>query len=167
MKNSYQIPRTKFHCSKIKDKCGALMTRFLGIDFGTKYTGIALSDHGGTLAFPLTSFNRFSRAQLQEAINGLINTYEVETIVVGLPISLDGILHGQGMKTHSFIEYLRLHLSIPVHPWNEQYSTQIATQFLQDAGHKPSKDKGPLNASAATVILQDYLDTHRLERNEY
>jgi len=143
------------------------MTRFLGIDFGAQYTGIALSDQGGTLAFPLTTFNHLSRAKLQKEINVLVNTHQVETIVVGLPISLDGDLHSQGLKTLSFIEYLGLHCPIPIQAWNEQYSTEKAIQILHETGHRPSKEKGQLNATAAAVILQDYLDTRRLEGNEY
>ncbi len=137
------------------------MKRMLGLDVGARRTGVALSDPTGTLASPLTTLARLDDSQGFEAIMALAREHSVEAIVVGLPVSLDGELHGQGREVAAFIEQLRGVSPVPVAEWNEQFTTAEAERLLRQAGRKPSKDRGRVDAVAAAVILQDYLDAHR------
>ena len=137
------------------------MKRMLGLDVGTRRTGVALSDPTGTLASPLTTLTRSDDALGLEAITDLAREHGVEAIVVGLPVSLDGGLHGQGREVAAFIDRLRGVSPVPVAEWNEQFTTAEAERLLRQAGRKPSRDRGRVDAVAAAVILQDYLDAHR------
>ena len=137
------------------------MKRMLGLDVGARRTGVALSDPTGTLASPLTSLTPGDDAQCLEAVTALVREHAVEVIVVGLPVSLDGELHGQGREVAAFIERLRGVSPVPVAEWNEQFSTAEAERLLRQSGRKPSRDRGRVDAVAAAVILQDYLDAHR------
>lgn len=138
------------------------MKRMLGLDVGARRTGVALSDPTGAIASPLTTLpRRDDDAQNLDAITALAREHEVEAIVVGLPVSLDGNLHGQGREIAAFIEQLRGVSPVPVAEWNEQFTTAEAERLLRQAGRKPSRDRGRVDAVAAAVILQDYLDAHR------
>ncbi len=138
------------------------MKRMLGLDVGTRRTGVALSDPTGTLASPLTTLpRRDDDAQDLDTITALAREHEVEAIVVGLPVSLDGKLHGQGREIAAFIDRLRCVSPVPVAEWNEQFTTAEAERLLRQSGRKPSRDRERVDAVAAAVILQDYLDAHR------
>ena len=136
------------------------MARLLGLDVGARRTGVALSDPTGTLASPLTALTRSSEARDLEAIVELARQHDAEAIVVGLPISLDGALHAQGQKVQAFIEKLREVSPIPVEPWDERFSTAEAERLLREAGIQPSRERGRVDAAAAAIILQGYLDAH-------
>ena len=139
----------------------APMKRMLGLDVGARRTGVALSDPTGAIASPLTTIARSDDAQCLEAVTALAREHEVEAIVVGLPVSLDGELHSQGREVAAFIDRLRGVSPVPVAEWNEQFTTAEAERLLRQAGRKPSRDRGRVDAVAAAVILQDYLDAHR------
>jgi putative holliday junction resolvase len=152
------------------------MTRFLALDVGEARIGIALSDGTGFLASPYTTLH-VSRVEEETltAIQRLINETEAESLVVGLPISLDGEIHMQGQRIQSFAEQLRSVISIPLVFWDERYSTVEAQRLLAQPGGSASnkhekrngrrgqskrRHKGhEIDALAATVILQDYLDS--------
>ena len=81
-----------------------------------------------------------------------------DCIVVGLPISLDGTLHGQAQRTQAFCEALRKSSPIPVENCDERFSTAEAEYALRDVGIQPSRQKWKVDAIAAAVILQRWLD---------
>jgi putative holliday junction resolvase len=152
------------------------MTRLLALDVGEARIGVALSDATGFLASPYTTLH-VSQAEGQTLadIQRLIGETEAETLVVGLPISLDGELHTQGQRIQSFAEQLRSVISIPLVFCDERYSTVEAQRLLAQSGGSGSgkrekrngrrgqtkrRHKGhEIDALAATVILQDYLDS--------
>lgn len=150
------------------------MTRWMALDVGEARIGVALSDPGGFLASPYTTL-RVSRDELQTyaAIQRLVNETEAEGLVIGLPISLDGQIHAQGEHVQAFAERLRPHITIPITFWDERYSTVEAERLLagQDEGRgrrnrrrdRPARarKRHSIDALAATVILQEYLDDLR------
>lgn len=152
------------------------MARLMALDVGQARIGIAVSDSSGILASPYTTLHvSRDEARTWQAIQRLIGETEAEGLVIGLPISLDGQIHGQGERVQAFAERLKEHISIPVTFWDERLSTVEAERLLagreQDAGGKPfrrgsrrrhvtqgrRKHQG-IDAMAAAVILQDYLD---------
>jgi len=152
------------------------MTRFLALDVGAARIGLALSDATGFLASPYTTLHvSHVEGETLTAIQRLINETEAESLVVGLPVSLDGEIHMQGQRVQSFAEQLRSVISIPLVFWDERYSTVEAQRLLAQPGgsevgkhEKRNERRGKakrrrksheIDALAATVILQDYLDS--------
>ncbi|MBP6946431.1 MAG: Holliday junction resolvase RuvX [Candidatus Pacebacteria bacterium] len=121
--------------------------RLMGIDYGTKRVGIALTDEGGSMAFPHIVLD--NDAKLLERLEKIIEEREVKEIVIGH--SLDR--SGQANKVHSEVEELigdlTLRVGLPIHLEPEQYSTQEA---LRDQGRTTQTD-----ASAAAIILNSFL----------
>ncbi len=152
------------------------MARLLALDVGTVRIGVAVSDATGFLASPYTTLQvSRDKTQLWAAIQRLIEETEAEGLVIGLPVSLDGQLHGQARLIQSFAEQLKAHIDLPVIFWDERLSTVEAERLIsqrdQDMGNKRSTSQGQqrsrgkrrhkgqqIDALAATVILQDYLD---------
>ena len=86
-------------------------------------------------------------------------------IIVGIPLSLNGHGGPQAKKTIRFVNVLKQQTDLPITMVNEQYSTKEATQLMQRSGMTPSKNRGALDAAAAAVILQDYLDQKARQGN--
>ena len=152
------------------------MTRFLALDLGEARIGVALSDATGFLASPYTTLHTSrDEGQVFAAIHRVIDETEAEALVIGLPVSLDGEIHMQGQRIQSFAEQLRPSLNIPLVFWDERYSTVEAQRLLTRSGgdeigirQKRNRQRSQAkrrhkghesDALAATVILQDYLDS--------
>ena len=137
------------------------MGRTLALDFGDKRIGVALSDPTGLLGSPLTTLTRTNPRHNFNAILDLVTEHEIETIVVGLPISLNGTIGPQGQKTLNFCDELRETISVPIKMLNEQYTSAEAELRIRESGEKPSKNRGRVDAIAAAIILQEWLDAER------
>jgi putative Holliday junction resolvase len=135
--------------------------RILALDVGERRIGVALSDPSGTLASPLTKITRRSAQRDIQAVLDLAQHHDVERIVVGLPLSLDGSVGPQAKQVQRFVRALAAQASVPVETWDERLSTWDASQRLRETGVRPSRERARLDAAAATIILQSYLDAHR------
>lgn len=157
------------------------MARLMALDVGEARIGVAVGDSTGFLASPYTTLH-VSRNEEQTwiEIQRLIDEIEAEGIVVGLPISMDGQIHAQGAWVQAFAARLRSHVSLPLTFWDERLSTVEAERLLaqrnqeygdgfhgREKGHRRAirrrtqmrRPRGQeIDALAATVILQDYLD---------
>lgn len=139
--------------------------RVLGIDVGRRRIGLAISDPSGTLARPLATLtivhddgvDRVARevARLAAEPDGLT------TVVVGVPARLDGSATEQTPYVAAFIEALRARTSIPVVGEDERLTSREAESRLAVAEPDWKKRKARLDAAAAAVFLQDYLDSRR------
>ncbi len=128
----------------------------LGLDVGEKRIGVALAE--GLLAIPLTVIDRRVEETDMELIMALVKEYRAERIVVGLPRLMNGNIGTQAEEILSFCGALAEHVDIPVDTWDERLSTVTAERLLIDTGMKRKKRKGKLDAMAAAIILQAYLD---------
>ena len=128
---------------------------------GQRRIGLAICDPDGLLATPYSAVTRTILDQDIATIMALVEQEDVARIVVGLPVSLDGILGPQAHETRAFCDALKEGSAIPVETWDERFSTVEAESHLREAGVQPSRDRGRLDAAAAAVILQAYLDAHR------
>jgi len=137
--------------------------RILGLDIGEKRIGVAMSDTLGILASPLTQINKTGNQAAIEAILDLVRQHGVERIIAGLPYSLDGDLGPQAQRVENFLRKLSEHLDIPVETWDERYTTVAAEGKMIEAGVRRDKRKKRIDAVAAALILQEYLDTVRTE----
>ena len=133
--------------------------RVLALDVGQKRIGVALCDPDGLLAFPLATIDRTAEFEDIDAILGLASKNEVGAILVGLPVSLSGRLGPQARQVVRFTKVLSARAEVTVSTLDERYSTVEAERLMREAGARPSKARARVDAAAAAVILQSYLDS--------
>jgi putative Holliday junction resolvase len=150
----------------------------LGIDFGEKRVGVAVSDPEGLLALPLPVLDGSKERALLDAIADLAREREVERVVIGLPLRLDGTVGGRAEATLRFRDLLAARLSVPIETWDERLTSAAAERLLRladgresEKGGRPRRrasslpkgEKGRVDRIAAVLILQSYLDHARRE----
>jgi putative Holliday junction resolvase len=137
--------------------------RILGLDPGERRIGIAISDPTGTLARPLQTLVRGSREEDFAAIAALVAEHNVELVVVGRPLSLDGTEGPQARRVARYADALAACLHVPLVSWDERFTTVAADEILRQTrgrkGRRRARTKGRVDAIAAAVILQSYLDS--------
>ncbi|MFC1870210.1 Holliday junction resolvase RuvX [Chloroflexota bacterium] len=133
----------------------------MGLDIGDKRIGVALSDPQGILASPFTIIERRDEAADVAAITGIIDQNQVNRVIVGLPLSMDGGLGQQAKKIEDFAQKLRHQTKAPVEFRDERLTTVWAKYLRRDAGIKKTRTKVRYDAAAAALILQGYLDEGR------
>lgn len=139
--------------------------RILGIDYGSKRLGLAMCDELGLTAQALTTITRKNRERDLKEIETVIKQYNVEKIVVGYPLRLDGTEGIQCEKVNKFVDILVSRFSLPIVKWDETLSTKEAEQILIEANINRKKRKDVVDKIAAAIILQDYLDYVDRTRN--
>lgn len=132
--------------------------RALALDLGERRIGVAVSDALGIVARPLEIFARTSRKADFAHIGALVTAHQVEAIVVGLPLNMDGSEGRQAAWVRDYSAALAETLSVPIHFWDERLTSEEAEDILRAQGK--STAKGTLDAVAAAVILQSYLDSY-------
>jgi len=135
--------------------------RLLALDVGEKRIGVAVSDELGILATPLAIVRHTNWRQDIVRILDIACQEQVVGIVVGVPYYLDGTISEQTRKVLRFVERLRSLTDLPVHEWNEALSTEVAKDLLRAARRKGRREGAHVDAQAAAVILQEYLEHHR------
>ncbi|MGL4738075.1 MAG: Holliday junction resolvase RuvX [Cellulosilyticaceae bacterium] len=136
--------------------------RILGLDYGTKTTGVAVSDPLGFTAQGLEIIRRTDEFNIKPTINRIAELcaqYQVEKIVLGLPKNMNNTIGERGEATMVFKTKLENKLKLPVELWDERLSTVSAENMLIAADVSRGKRKQVIDKVAATIILQNYLDT--------
>jgi putative Holliday junction resolvase len=126
--------------------------RYLGIDYGTKRTGLAISDDDGRLAVLKGTVQVASQDELISALAEIVAADEIGTVVVGLPTNLAGEPTEMTDQVTRFVEKLRNHLAVPVQTVDERLTTEMAKTLLRDV-----KD-AERDQVAAQILLQNFLD---------
>ncbi len=137
--------------------------RLIGLDVGEARIGVAVSDPTGTLASAREVLARRPEALALQAIARLVEEEEAGAIIVGLPRSLSGELHNQAALVQEFADKLRKAVQVPVEFWDERLSTVAAEREMRAAGTKRERRKAMIDAVAAAIILQSYLDARRAQ----
>ncbi len=134
--------------------------RVLGIDAGERRIGLALSDELRMLARPLRVLHRdHGLAPVLDEIQAIATSEQVRQVVVGWPINADGSIGRQARRAAEFAHTAQRVLGLPVHLWDERLSTQQARAMLRAQGGRGRvRSRGEVDAVAAAVMLQDYLD---------
>ncbi len=134
--------------------------RVMAIDYGAKAIGVAVSDELQLTVRPLTTIRRQRQkdAQVVEQICALIAENEIGTLVVGLPLNMDGTRGPAAARVESFIEDLRRRLSISIIAIDERLTSYEADQMLREMGVGERERRARSDEYAAAIILQDYLD---------
>ena len=139
------------------------MGRIMGIDYGMRRIGIALSDVTHLIAKGYETINWNGR-DIDWALNRIgeiIKEQEVTDIVLGRPLRTDGTGSETQAKVEEFASVLTELYGLPIHYIDERFTTVIASQYLHAAGKKAEKHKKVIDQVAAEVFLQDYLDANR------
>jgi putative Holliday junction resolvase len=133
----------------------------LGIDAGDRRVGVALSDELRLLATPLTVLNTtHGMAPVLDALAEVVRREAVDRVVVGLPLNADGSEGRQAKRARHFARVAERVVGLPVELWDERLSTREAEEILRLQGRRTRRmrQRGEIDAVAAAVILQDYLD---------
>ncbi len=133
--------------------------RILAVDPGDKRIGLAISDPTQTIANPLMVINHVARAVDAAQIAQIAVDHEVTRIIVGCPYDMDGQSGPQARKSERLADAIRTQTDLPVELWDESGSTQEARIARISMGVKRSKRAGHLDDLAATLILQNYLNS--------
>lgn len=143
-----------------------VVMRILGIDYGEKRTGFAISDPLGITAQPLPTVQGLSAEELIGKIAEISSERAVEEIVVGLPRNMNGTMGGSGEKVMEFVHKLEAATDCPVKVEDERLTTMMADRALAALGENPRARKKKLDRIAAQLILQTYLDRRNASANE-
>lgn len=135
--------------------------RILGVDYGDKKIGLAISDAFGWTAQGLEVVHRKPHLSDVARIQEVVAQYQVSDIVVGLPKNMNNSVGPRGEICLAFAEQLRETLNLPVHMWDERLTTVIAQRTLIEADVSRKKRKDVVDKMAASIILQGYLDAHK------
>ena len=133
------------------------MGRALGIDFGTKRVGLALSDRSNMIASPYITLNYVSEKDLITQLETIVSENDIEILILGLPINMKGEDTAQTIKVRDFKEILSA-LRIPIVYEDERLSSVSAINSLTLQNVKTGHNKPEIDKTAAAIILQQYLD---------
>ena len=142
--------------------------RMMGLDFGSKTVGVAISDELLLTAQGIEIIRRKEENKLRQTlarIEELIVEYKVEEIVLGLPKNMNATEGIRVELTNEFKEKLERRTGLPVYTWDERLTTVAADKAMMEAGIRREKRKDYVDMIAATFILQGYLDYRKNKEN--
>lgn len=138
------------------------IVRFLGIDYGDRRIGLAVSDPDGLIASPVSVVDGVGELESQyRRLKPVIDDYGVEAIVIGLPLNMDDSEGPQAKLTRQFGDGLAQRTGLPVQYFDERLTSFAADERLFDAQLTRGKKKARRDAVAAQLILQSFLDARR------
>ena len=149
--------------------------RILGLDFGSKTVGVAVSDPLGITAQPVEIVRRKSESKLRQTlarIEELAKEYQAESFVLGLPKYMNNTMGERAEKSLAFKEMLEKRTGLPVVMWDERLTTVAATRAMMEGGVRRENRGEFVDSMAAALILQGYLgslkmsDTAQAENEE-
>lgn len=143
--------------------------RILGLDFGSKTVGVAVSDGLLLTAQGVETIERKDENKLRKTcarIEELIAEYEITEIVLGLPKNMNNTEGERVEKTKAFGEMLERRTGLPVHYWDERLTTVAAEQILMESGVRRENRKAVIDKVGAGLILQGYLDCLKTKEKE-
>ena len=135
--------------------------RIIGLDYGTKTVGVAVSDSLGITAQAVETITRKEENKLRQTsarIEALIDEYNVEEIVVGLPKNMNNTIGERAEACRDFADKLERRTGLPVIMWDERLTTVSADNVLKECGVRRENRKAVVDKIAAVFILQGYLD---------
>jgi putative Holliday junction resolvase len=138
-----------------------LRTRIMALDVGARRIGVAVSDPLGITAQGLDTIQRQNKRRDLEALRRLLAEYQIQEVVVGLPLRLSGAEGTQSEKMRVFAEDLRHHFGVTVHLWDERWTSTEANRLLRETELSIDKRAKAVDRMAAILILQSWLEAHR------
>ena len=142
------------------------VTRYLGLDLGTRRIGVAVSDELGFTAQPLQTLEPKTEDEALAAIRSLLDRYGVREVVVGLPKNMNGTLGPAAEQALAFAKRLEEGGLAKVTMWDERLTSRAAERLLIEADVRRSKRKRAVDQMAAVLILQGFLDRSRHQQDK-
>ncbi len=140
--------------------------RVLGVDFGDRNVGLALSDALRLTAQPLDTYQLKNRdADDRKYFQDLVLKQQVVEIIIGLPLRMDGTTGTRVEKTRAFAKWLEGVVHIPVIFWDERLTTHQALSVMHEQKVRLKAKKSVINQISAAIILQSYLESKRADAN--
>ena len=141
--------------------------RAVGVDLGSKRIGISTSDASGTLASPHSVIKRAGARLIDhQAINAVVEEYEAEILVVGLPVSMNGQMLQAAQLVLSEVEQISQVVGVPVVTFDERKSTVTADELLMQNEMNAQERRKIIDKVAAAVILQGWLDRRKRQLSQ-
>jgi len=141
--------------------------RILGVDFGDRNIGLAVSDKLLITAQALGSYRVKNEEEDKKYFKDLVSKYEIEKIVIGLPLRMDGTPGTRVQKTQKFASWLENVLKLPIVFWDERLTTKQALDILNQQKISGKKKKKLKDQISATIILSVYLESKRKKSNAH
>jgi len=135
------------------------MGRLLAIDYGEKRLGLAISDPNQIISKPLKTLILSDSKYIYNELEKIISDYEIQKLIIGLPIGMDGKNTQQTSKVEAFKENLQNKIGIPIILFDERLSSVSAKKSLISQGIKTGHNKSKIDQTAAAIFLQHFLDT--------
>ena len=136
------------------------MLRILALDHGTKRIGVAISDELKMLAHPLEFILAESMPAFVERLRAILAEKPCELILVGMPRNMDGSFGPAAEKVREFIAQLQPQVTLPIKTWDERLTSTQANRMMTERNVRRDQRKLKVDAMAAAVLLQSYLDAH-------
>jgi putative Holliday junction resolvase len=140
--------------------------RLLGLDFGTKRIGVAVSDEMGWTAGGVGVIKRKSMDQDLDAVGRFIQEYETSAVVIGLPFNMNGSSGWMARLVRDFAQRVHKRIGVDVHLWDERLTSWEAEETLKECGVKVPKRARVKDKLAASLILQSYLQVYPVEEKK-
>ncbi len=140
--------------------------RILGIDFGEKRIGLAVSDLLGLTAQGLETLRVQNREQFLNDLSKICNEQNIREIVIGLPVNMNGSLGPKAQEILELVPAMEEKLHLPVKTWDERLTSRQAGRLMIEEGLSRKKQKETSDRLAATILLQNYLESKRKSLNE-
>lgn len=140
--------------------------RALGLDIGAARVGVAVSDPSGCVASPIAVLDARELARDPRALVRIAEDYEVESLVVGLPLTLAGEEGPQAAEVRAVADRLASALGVPLEYHDERLSSTEAKRSMRAAGMSEKEQRGSLDKIAAAIVLQGWLDARRTRARE-
>ena len=134
--------------------------KLLGLDWGSKRIGMAISTNSTGIALPLRTLSRTSWTNDVSTIKNIIETHNVSMIIIGLPLLLSGKLGQQALDIKNAVTNLQTEIEIPVNLFDERLTTQQSYKILKETQTKNSKIDEKIDEVSACLILQSYIDSN-------
>ena len=134
--------------------------RILGLDYGSKTVGVAMTDALGMTVQPYKTIQRDRESKLRQTLSEIaeiVEQYRIEKIVKGLPLNMDDTEGDRAAKTRDFAEKLKLRVAVPIEFTDERLTTMEAEEILDQSGIPRSEQKKVIDQVAAQLILEQYL----------
>ena len=138
-----------------------MQKRILGVDLGDARTGLAVSDALGFLAGGIGYIKSGHMPKIAEEVLAAAKEHDVEKIVIGNPINMNGTLGPRAEKIQAFVELLQTMTDLPIVKFDERLTTAAAHRILNETNIKSNKRKTVIDTLSAQIILQNYLDANR------
>ena len=134
--------------------------RILGLDYGSKTVGVAMTDALGMTVQPYKTIQRDRESKLRQTLSEIaeiVEQYQIKKIVMGLPLNMDDTEGDRAAKTRDFAEKLKLRVAVPIEFTDERLTTTEAEEILDQSGIPRSEQKKVIDQVAAQLILEQYL----------